>query len=102
MGGQRSAPAPLPRLPDQGSGSHQPIRPLANVPPLFHSVRMEQIESQQLQQTILNAPAWALIGLSAPSERTRMAAALELADVIVSARENGPSPCDCRQIDLPL
>jgi hypothetical protein len=63
---------------------------------------MEHPDSQLLQQTLLNAPGWARVGLTAPSERTRQAAAAELASEITRALEGAPGLPDARQIALPL
>ena len=43
---------------------------------------MERVALHILAQTILAAPAWARVGITAPSERLRQEAALELARTI--------------------
>ena len=59
-------------------------------------------DSSSLAQTILQAPGWARIGLTAPNERLRAKAAAELAETIIDALQ-GPQPVyDARQIPLPL
>lgn len=63
---------------------------------------MNQPDPSSLAQTILLAPAWARVGLTAPSERLREAAAAELADTIMGALEASRPPYDARQIALPL
>jgi hypothetical protein len=59
-------------------------------------------DSSSLAQTLLLAPAWARVGLTAPSERIREAAAIELAQVIVGALEGSTGHYDARQMALPL
>lgn len=54
------------------------------------------------EQTLLLAPAWARVGLTAPSERIREAAAIELAQTIIGALEGSPPAHDARQMALPL
>jgi hypothetical protein len=59
-------------------------------------------EPSSLAQTLLLAPAWARVGLTAPNERVREAAAIELAQVIVGALEGSTGQQDARQMALPL
>ena len=55
-----------------------------------------------LAASILSAPSWAQIALTAPKESLRRRGALELAESIVDCLENPPPVYDERQIDLPL
>ena len=63
---------------------------------------MLQTDSLQLAQTILQAPAWARVGLTAPSERLREDAAAELAQTVIAALEKPETIYDARQMALPL
>ncbi len=63
---------------------------------------MAQVDSLQLAHTLLTAPAWARVGLTAPSEQLREAAATELAQMIIGALEGSQSLYDARQMALPL
>lgn len=63
---------------------------------------MGRFDIQLVQATILNALGWARIGITAPNERTREAAASELAAVIVSAISGSQESKDTRQMALPL
>ena len=55
----------------------------------------------QIAETIQQAPAWAKIGLTVPSERLREDAAAEMARHLHSALYGAPT-ADPRQIALPL
>ena len=48
---------------------------------------MEQINPSRIAETILTAPGWARVGITAPAPHVRSDAALELARVIVLALE---------------
>lgn len=63
---------------------------------------MTQPDSQWLAQSLLNAPGWARVALTAPNEHLRENAALELAESILSAWERQPVLPDGRQMTLPL
>lgn len=69
---------------------------------MFHIRQMEQIDSQLLQDALLAAPGWARVGLTAPSERIREAAASELVQVIIHTLDSAATMPDVRQIALPL
>lgn len=60
------------------------------------------IEPADLAHTILLAPAWARVGLTAPDARLREAAALELATTITRVEQGCAAFCDSRQLGLPL
>ena len=60
------------------------------------------LDPAALAQTILLSPAWARVGLTAPSARLREAAALELATTIARVEEGSAAFCDARQLGLPL
>jgi len=57
-------------------------------------------DSSSLAQSLLLAPAWARVGLTAPSERVREAAAAELAQTIIGALEGSAPLSDARQMAL--
>ncbi|QJR03499.1 hypothetical protein HH800_15725 [Sphingobium yanoikuyae] len=63
---------------------------------------MEQVDSLWVAQSILLAPGWARVALTAPNERLREQAAVELAQTIVRAIEHPPMVVDHRQMILPL
>jgi len=52
---------------------------------------MSRVEQQSIAATILGAPAWARVGITAPSERMRDDAAHELARAIVEHIASGGS-----------
>jgi hypothetical protein len=58
-------------------------------------------DPSSLAEILLLAPAWARVGLTAPSERIRGAAAAELAQQVVSAIVQNDC-LDVRQLPLPL
>lgn len=53
---------------------------------MFHDSRMERF-APALAHTILGAPAWARVGITAPDARMREQAALELARTILDHDE---------------
>jgi hypothetical protein len=61
---------------------------------------MERIDPQQLSMAILNAPAWARVGITMPDEKMRVKAAAELAQSIVERIEDYPGIPDPDQLDL--
>ena len=63
---------------------------------------MNQPDSLWLAQSLLHAPAWARVALTAPNERLREQAAVELAQSIMIAIEHPPTIWDHRQMMLPL
>lgn len=63
---------------------------------------MTQPDSFSLASCLLQAPAWARVGLTAPSERLRERAAAELAETIIDALTDPAVSIDPRQMSLPL
>lgn len=63
---------------------------------------MMQPDSFSLASSLLEAPAWARVGLTAPSARMRERAAAELAETIIDALAQPPISVDPRQLSLPL
>ncbi|WP_242138662.1 MULTISPECIES: DUF6771 family protein [unclassified Sphingomonas] len=63
---------------------------------------MTQPDSDLIAHALLTSSGFARVGLTAPSERIREAAAAELARTIVCALEGFPSDRDPRQMALPL
>ena len=59
-------------------------------------------DSSSLAQTLLHAPGWARIGLTAPNQRLREQAAAELAESIIDALARPQAILDDRQMPLPL
>ncbi|MCW0198852.1 DUF6771 family protein [Sphingopyxis sp.] len=50
---------------------------------------MEQINPSRIVETILTAPGWARVGITAPKPHLRTDAAHELARIIIDAIETG-------------
>ena len=61
---------------------------------------MEQIDSAQLQEAILTAPAWARVGITMLDERMRERAAAELANSIKARFSDAPPFPDPDQLSL--
>ncbi|GAA0462168.1 MULTISPECIES: DUF6771 family protein [Sphingomonas] len=59
-------------------------------------------DSSSLAQTLLHAPGWARMGLTAPNQRLRERAAAELAETILDALARPQAAHDARQMPLPL
>lgn len=53
---------------------------------------MERIDANRVAETLLAAPGWARVGLTAPTSHIRAAAALELARAILADVEEGDPP----------
>lgn len=65
-------------------------------------VLMNQPDSLWLAQSLLHAPGWARVALTAPNERLRENAALELAQSILAAWDKQQPIPDARQMTFPL
>lgn len=63
---------------------------------------MERIDTRELCEIILTAPAWARIGITMPDEEMREKAATELALTIVERLSDFPAIPDHNQLHLPL
>lgn len=63
---------------------------------------MMTLDSSSLAQTLLHAPGWARMGLTAPNQRLREQAAAELAETIIDALARPQSIQDSLQMPLPL
>jgi len=61
---------------------------------------MERIDTQQLSEAILNAPAWARVGITMPDEEMREKAAAELANSILERLSDYPAISDPNQLAL--
>lgn len=61
---------------------------------------MERIDTQQLSEAILNAPAWARVGITMPNEEMREKAAAELANSILERLSDYPAIPDPNQLNL--
>lgn len=59
-------------------------------------------DSSSLAQSLLLAPSWARVGLTAPNERLREQAAAELIQAVIGAMEGSAPLYDARQMALPL
>lgn len=62
---------------------------------------MERIDALTITNTLLSAPAWALIGLTVRDDQMRESAAAELADLIVQSVQP-VAVQDRDQLPLPL
>lgn len=63
---------------------------------------MDTPSSLALASMILTAPAWARVGITAPSERVRDAAALELGAIIADRIDSPVEVVPEGQLTLPL
>jgi hypothetical protein len=64
---------------------------------------MEQIDTNRIAETILAAPGWARVGITAPAPHNRSDAAEELARAVVAAIEkHDPGATSSDQPALPL
>ncbi|WP_319801647.1 DUF6771 family protein [Sphingobium sp. B1D7B] len=63
---------------------------------------MEQPSTNDLADALLSAPGWARVGLTAPRDTLRMAAAKELALQIQSLMDGEEGVPDPRQASLPF
>lgn len=63
---------------------------------------MDMPSPLSLAAAVLTAPGWVRVGISAPSERVREQAALELAERIVARMEAPPVIVPDGQMALPL
>jgi hypothetical protein len=65
-------------------------------------MNMTAVDPNSLAATLLTAPAWCRVGLTAPSQRLREQAAAELANAVLGALEGSTPAYDPRQMTLPL
>jgi hypothetical protein len=63
---------------------------------------MEQAELSRVAETILTAPGWARVGITAPANHLRVAAARELARAILEDVGLGPEVPAADQLGLSL
>lgn len=63
---------------------------------------MPTLDPSRLAQMILEAPAWARLGITAPKQDLRQRAAEELARAIAERMDAGTEVHDGRQMGLPL
>lgn len=63
---------------------------------------MDRIDTARVAQTLLAAPGWARIGLTAPANHVRLEAAFELARVILESMDGSPEPAHIDQLGLSL
>ena len=63
---------------------------------------MDNIDENRVAKAILAAPGWARVGISAPKESTREAAAQELALMIMKVSGDRPPSIDPDQLALAL
>lgn len=63
---------------------------------------MERINTSQLCEIILTAPAWARVGITMPDENMRLKAANELACAIADQLSVKSDMADPSQLPLPL
>lgn len=80
------------------AGALLPSKSACQPVPVLFSYGMER---ESLIDIILNAPAWARVGLTVPNEGLRERAAGEMADVII-ARMGSPHEGHRDQLPLPL
>lgn len=63
---------------------------------------MNHIDTARVAETILAAPGWALVGITAPTSHIRVEAAFELARAIIESVKAGPEPTSPDQLGLSL
>lgn len=63
---------------------------------------MDNIDTARVAETILSAPGWARVGITAPTSHIRVEAAFELARAIVESVKAGGEPANLDQLGLSL
>jgi hypothetical protein len=63
---------------------------------------MDNIDTARVAETILSAPGWARVGITAPTSHIRVEAAFELARAIIESVKAGPEPTSSDQPELSL
>ena len=63
---------------------------------------MDRIDPSRVAETILAAPGWARVGITAPASHLRVAAANELARAILDSVGQGPMEPPKEQLGLSL
>lgn len=84
------------------TGQNPISRRLTRLVDVLHMFLMEQPSTTDLAKALLTAPGWARIGLTAPREQLREAAAKELALQIQSMITGDDGLPDPRQTSLPF
>lgn len=63
---------------------------------------MDRIDTARVAETLLSAPGWARVGLTAPTNHLRVEAAFELARAIVESVAAVDEPAHSDQLGLSL
>ena len=63
---------------------------------------MDRIDTARVAETLLAAPGWARVGITAPTSHIRVDAAYELARAIVESARAGAEPASPDQLGLSL
>jgi hypothetical protein len=63
---------------------------------------MERIDTARVAETILAAPGWARVGITAPTSHIRVEAAFELARAIIESLPVAGEPASPDQLGLSL
>lgn len=63
---------------------------------------MDRIDTARVAETILAAPGWARVGITAPTSHIRVEAAFELARAIARSMQAGTEPVSPDQLGLSL
>lgn len=63
---------------------------------------MDRIDTARIAETILSAPGWARVGITAPTSHIRVEAAFELARAIIEGAKAGDEPASPDQLGLSL
>jgi hypothetical protein len=63
---------------------------------------MDNIDTARVAETILSAPGWARVGITAPTSHIRVEAAFELARAIIESACAGAEPQNPDQLGLSL
>ena len=59
---------------------------------------MDRIDTARLAETILSAPGWARVGITAPTRHIRIESAYELARAIIESLRAGAEPANPEQL----
>lgn len=65
-------------------------------------MEMDRIDTARIAETILAAPGWARVGITAPTSNIRVEAAFELARAIIESERAGSDPANPDQLGLSL
>ena len=85
-----------------GPESGETITPLVKLFLLCSHMHMDKIDTARVAETILSAPGWARVGITAPTSHIRVEAAFELARAIIESMRVSAEPSSPDQLGLSL